>query len=108
MFNNMLVPKYVQLQNIIKEKIITKQYSDGEKIPSETEFMEKYSVTRTTIRKALSNLVYEGLLRKEQGKGTFVSFHDITHSMWNFSGFTDYARSKEEIPVSKVLCRPCQ
>ena len=77
MFNNMLVPKYVQLQNIIKEKIITKQYSDGEKIPSETEFMEKYSVTRTTIRKALSNLVYEGLLRKEQGKGTFVSFFMI-------------------------------
>jgi GntR family transcriptional regulator len=101
--NNIAVPKYVQLQNIIKDKIITKQYHDGDKIPSETELMETYSVTRTTIRKALSNLVYEGLLRKEQGRGTFVSFQDITHSMWNFSGFTDYAMSKERIPVSRVL-----
>ncbi len=103
MLNSIAVPKYVQLQNIIKDKIITKEYPDGTKIPSETELMETYSVTRTTIRKALSNLVYEGLLRKEQGKGTFVSFQDITHSMWNFSGFTDYARSKEQLPLSKVL-----
>ena len=103
MLSDLTVPKYVQLQNIIKDKIIAREYQDGEKIPSETELMKTYAVTRTTIRKALSNLVYEGLLRKEQGKGTFVSFQDITHSIWNFSGFTDYARSKESVPVSRVL-----
>lgn len=105
MLNNASVPKYVQLQNIIKENIITKKYHDGDMIPSEPQLMEMYSVTRTTIRKALSNLVHEGLLRKEQGKGTFVSFQDITQSMWNFSGFTDYARSKDQVPVSHVLSK---
>ncbi|QXE17637.1 GntR family transcriptional regulator [Clostridium sp. 001] len=100
---NSLVPLYAQLQRIIRDSIINEIYKDGEKIPSESEFVEKYSITRTTIRKAISNLVNEGLLYKVHGKGTFVSLRKTKYNVWNFSGFTDYITKRQETPVSKVL-----
>lgn len=100
---NSLVPLYAQLQRIIRDAIINEIYKDGEKIPSENEFVEKYSITRTTIRKAISNLVNEGLLYKVHGKGTFVSLRKTKYNVWNFSGFTDYITKRQETPVSKVL-----
>lgn len=97
------VPLYVQLQNIIRDDIICGKYKEGEIIPSETEMMKTYDVTRTTIRKAIANLVDEALLMKLHGKGTMVCLREMKHNIWNFSGFTDYARKKNEIPVSQVL-----
>ena len=95
--------KYVQLQNTLRAEILQGKYLNGDKIPSEPQLMKQYHVTRTTIRKALENLVQEGLLHKEHGRGTFVDLRPINHSMWNFSGFTDYARSRRCEVVSKVL-----
>ncbi|OAA91766.1 GntR family transcriptional regulator [Clostridium ljungdahlii] len=103
MIDNYSIPKYVQLQNIIKQDIISGKYKNGDMIPSESNLMKKYCVTRTTIRKAISNLSNAGLVKQVQGKGTFVNLCDIKHNMWNFGGFTDYAINKYEIPVSKVL-----
>lgn len=97
------VPLYVQLQNIIRGDIVSGNYKEGEIIPSETEMMKTYQVTRTTIRKAIANLVDEALLMKLHGKGTVVCLREMKHNIWNFSGFTDYARKKNEIPVSRVL-----
>lgn len=95
--------KYVQLQNTLRAEILQGKYLNGDKIPSEPQLMRQYHVTRTTIRKALENLVQEGLLHKEHGRGTFVDLRPINHSMWNFSGFTDYARSRRCEVISKVL-----
>lgn len=98
---NSHIPKYIQLKDIIRNDILKQRYKNGEAIPSEPKLMEIYGVTRTTIRKALSHLVNEGLLQKIQGKGTFVNFHPIKQSMWNFSGFTNYAQAKGKTPISK-------
>ncbi|MDQ6423141.1 GntR family transcriptional regulator [Paenibacillus sp. LHD-117] len=97
------VPLYVQLQNIIRSEIVSGKYKEGESIPSETEMMKTYQVTRTTIRKAIANLVDEALLVKLHGKGTMVCLREMKHNIWNFSGFTDYTRKKNEVPVSRVL-----
>ncbi|WP_019419084.1 GntR family transcriptional regulator [Paenibacillus sp. OSY-SE] len=97
------VPLYVQLQNLIRSDIISGKYKVGETIPSETEMMKLYEVTRTTIRKAIDGLVDEALLVKRHGKGTIVCLREMKHNIWNFSGFTEYARKKNEIPVSRVL-----
>ena len=97
-------PLYEQIKRMLTQSLIDGEWKAGEMIPSEVELAARFKVSQGTVRKALDELVSENILMRRQGKGTFVSFHDITHSMWNFSGFTDYARSKEEIPVSKVLC----
>lgn len=79
------------------------EFSQNDMIPSETVLAEKYDITRTTVRRAISELVNENLLRKEHGKGTFVSLKPVTYSMWNFSSFTDYVQKKGKLPVSKIL-----
>ncbi|EHQ63878.1 GntR family transcriptional regulator [Paenibacillus dendritiformis] len=100
---NDYTPLYVQLQRIIRQDIIRGKYKEGDMIPSEAQMMKLYGVTRTTIRKAISDLVNEGLLRQVQGKGNFVCLREVKQNIWNFSGFTDYVTKKNETPVSKVL-----
>jgi DNA-binding GntR family transcriptional regulator len=100
---NSAIPIYLQLKHILKGSIMSGEYSQNEMIPSETQLAEIYQITRTTVRRAIAELVQEGLLRKEHGKGTYVSLKPVTYSMWNFSSFTDYVQKKGKIPVSKIL-----
>ena len=67
-----ITPKFLQLNQHIKSQIIAGKYKVGEKIPSERYLSEKYSLNCTTVNKAISSLVTEGLLEREHGRGTFV------------------------------------
>lgn len=98
-----VVPLYAQLERILREKILKGEFKDGDPIPSETELTKTYNITRTTVRKAIGNLVQEGLLHQVHGKGTFVRLQEVKYNIWNFEGFTDYLRKRGEHPVSRVL-----
>lgn len=67
------LPLYYQLKEIIKKSIREGQYKLYERIPSENQLVAKYGVSRNTVRQALTELVNEGWLFREQGKGTFCS-----------------------------------
>lgn len=67
-----LTPLYQQLMEEIKEAIERGKYKCEEKIPSEPELSEMYSVSRITVRRAVDELCAEGYLIKKQGKGTYV------------------------------------
>lgn len=66
-------PKYFTLMEELKEKIISGRIQPGEKLPSETQFTVQYSLSRHTVRKALSLLEQEGYIEACHGKGTFCS-----------------------------------
>lgn len=100
---NSSTPIYIQLKNILKLSIMTGKIGENEMIPSETQLAEHYQITRTTVRRAISELVNENILRKEHGKGSFVCLKPISYTMWNFSSFTDYVQRKDKIPVSRIL-----
>lgn len=63
---------YIQLKDAFRERIRTANWSAGSQIPSEAELCGIFGVSKITVRQAVSGLVDEGLLRKVQGKGTFV------------------------------------
>jgi DNA-binding LacI/PurR family transcriptional regulator len=63
---------YEQIKENILNRITSGEYKTDEKIPSERELCELYSVSRTTIRKAIDELVAEGILTRKSGRGTFV------------------------------------
>ncbi len=67
------VPLYYQLKEDIKGKISGGRYPRGSAIPGEFQLMDSYGVSRTTVLRAVSELVNEGLLSRVHGKGTFVS-----------------------------------
>ncbi len=100
---NSAIPLYIQLAKIVRDDIVSGVYKEGDLIPSEAQMAHKYQITRTTIRRAIADLVNEGLLSQVHGKGTYVCFKEVTYNVWNFGGFTDYISSRAETPHSIVL-----
>ncbi len=68
-----VAPKYHQVKMDIYSKIADGTYKPKQPLPTEREYMQRYGISRITIRKALDDLANEGYLTKIQGKGTFVS-----------------------------------
>ena len=66
-------PVYYKLQSEIKDKIERGKWKSGMMIPPERVFVEENGVSIGTVKKAITNLVNEGLLYRVQGKGTFVT-----------------------------------
>jgi len=66
------IPVYYQLKEIIREKIEIGELKIGEKITSENKLSEIYQISRMTVRQAIKELVGEGLLYRDKGRGTFV------------------------------------
>lgn len=66
------------VSNVIRSKIYAKELGPHDRIPSEHQLMEEFSVSRGTVRKAIKTLVDEGLLVQEHGRGTFVSEPSVT------------------------------
>ena len=63
---------YVQLSEILKRKIENKEWGVGSQIPTEEDLCKMYDVSRATVRAAVLELVRQGYLFRQQGKGTFV------------------------------------
>lgn len=75
------LPKYYQLKEIIRAQIKKNRFSLGSKFPSEREWMSQYKVSRATVRQALGELEREGILLREQGKGTFLASPEVKSSV---------------------------
>lgn len=85
--------KYYRIQKFIKKRIQLGDYPVGSYLPSENDICEKFSTTRTTVRKALDELLREGFIEKEQGKGSRVVERRKSLGLLTvkgFSGATDY------------------
>jgi len=72
-------PLYVQIQEHFKNLILSNELKQNDKIPSEKEVMEQFSVSRITVANALMQLAKDGWIYRVPGRGSFVSedIHDI-------------------------------
>jgi len=73
------LPLYAQLKKILLHKIHSGEWQAGELIPSEHELEQHYSVSRTTIRQTLNELVIDGYLVRQRGRGTFIAQPKIAY-----------------------------
>ena len=64
---------YVQIYTILKEKITGREWTVGERIPTEDDLCKTYEVSKVTVREAIHELVREGYLNRQQGKGTYIT-----------------------------------
>lgn len=63
---------YIQLLEIVRKKIESGEWPVGSQIPTEEELCKMFSVSRATVRSAILELVRQGYLKRQQGKGTFI------------------------------------
>jgi GntR family transcriptional regulator len=97
------LPRYYQLREIIRERIVSGEWEPGSLIPSERELCERYGISRMTARQSITELVNEGLLYREQGKGTYVGQPRIAQQLLRLTGFTEDMQSRSHRPGAKVL-----
>jgi GntR family transcriptional regulator len=98
---NSPIPVYYQLKEMIKEKITKGTWQVGQCIASERELTEAYGVSRMTVRQALGELVQEGLLVREKGKGTFVCEPKVKQE--DMMSFSDIIKKAGRSLITKVL-----
>jgi GntR family transcriptional regulator len=66
------IPKYYQLERILRNRISNREIKPNELFPTEMELCEEFDVSRATVRQAIRSLELDGLVRREQGRGTSV------------------------------------
>lgn len=97
------LPRYYQLMEIVREQIRTGAWQPGAAIPSERELCEQHGISRMTARQAIIELVHDGLLYREQGRGTFVAKPRIAQHLLSLTGFTQDMQAREVRPGAQVL-----
>ena len=82
------IPYYHQLKMYITTEIESGNWTPEQKLPSETEFCERFGISRTVVRQAIKELQNEGYLSTEKGKGTFIASPKITEGfVQSLTGF---------------------
>ncbi|PZG05164.1 GntR family transcriptional regulator [Nonomuraea aridisoli] len=94
--------KYATLRRVLAELIDTRM-APHDPLPSERELMQRYGVSRMTVRQAVEGLVRDGRVYRVQGAGTFVTdAGKITKSL-TFSSFSEDIRARRMVPGGKLL-----
>ena len=93
------LPLYYQLKEVLKQQIQAGHLAPHTAIPSEPELVAQYHVSRATVRQALTELVHEGLLYRQHGRGTFVCEPRVQQqSISELTSFTEELRRQGKRP----------
>ena len=104
--SNSPLPLYFQIKEDLKSKIENGILNEGEYLPSEFKLMERYGVSRPTIRQAVENLCQENFLEKQRGIGTMVKSKNSrlsTRNLGDLLNFNEEAQKKSYISSTDVL-----
>ncbi|PLS02063.1 GntR family transcriptional regulator [Neobacillus cucumis] len=102
-YKNSPIPIYYQLEELIKGLIEKGDLKPGDALPPEREYAEKYQISRMTVRQAFTDLVNEGYLFRQQGKGTFVAERKIEQGLQGLTSFTEDMKSRGLKPGNKLI-----
>lgn len=98
------IPLYFQLKQLILSEIKNGNYKSGDMIPTENEISDAFSISRTTVRQAVTELVQEGWLYRVKSKGTFVSLPKINQDfIKKLESFNDQILRSGMEPSTEVL-----
>jgi GntR family transcriptional regulator len=97
------VPLYTQIKETLRAKIIDGTYVAHQRLPSESEMINAFGVSRITVRQAMNDLQKEGLLFKVHGKGTFVAMPKVSQELTHLQGFGEAMRLLGHETFSEVF-----
>lgn len=97
------VAKYKTISDDIAQKIERKSLAPGDRVPSENEIRDTYSVSNTTARKALHELEIRGYVVRVKGRGTFVRQRAVERSANRILSFTKNILQAGRTPSTQVL-----
>jgi len=93
----------MQVEDALSARIASGALPVGERLPSEDELTQEFSVSRTTVRTTIQNLVRRGLVEIRRGKGTFVAQPKITQELTELTGFVEDMHALGRHATARVL-----
>ncbi|MBD2230496.1 GntR family transcriptional regulator [Phormidium tenue] len=97
----MATPLHVSISEKLRHQIEAGEYQSGDRLPSEHQLMETFSVSRITARQAVANLVSQGLAIAYRGKGVFVTPQKkVTYSLSTPLVFLEQDMARQGIAFS--------
>lgn len=95
--------EYQRISEELRQQIAGGVWQAGDQLPGEHELMDTFGVSRNTIRRALDALSKSNLVRRQQGKGTFVSEQGVSHVLGDLRSFTTIMQDLGKLPgIAKV------
>lgn len=96
------LPLYQRLRDQLAEQIANNRWRPGEAIPTEAALSAEYQLSTGTVRKAIDALVSEGILERQQGRGTFIRRAQFQSSLFRFFRFQTVS-GERQVPESRIL-----
>ncbi|MBT9466255.1 GntR family transcriptional regulator [Hydrogenophaga sp.] len=96
-------PLYEQIKEILRARVLDGTYKPHAQMPSESEMMSAFNVSRITVRQALSDLQNEGLVFRIHGKGTFVAKPKAFQDLGKLQGFGEAMRQMGYETFARVV-----
>ena len=92
-----------QIAGAIEEDITSRRFAPGGRLPTEQELATRFDVNRHTLRRAVAALEEKGLVRIEQGRGTFVQGGAIDYSVGRRTRFSENIRRQAREPSGRLI-----
>ncbi len=97
------LPRFKEIEQELRQRIIANQWPPGAKLPSEAELISEFGVSRITVRQALAGLHNGGLIEKVNGKGSFVTRPSDAPDLGPISGFYEAGRARGKVAYGKLV-----
>jgi GntR family phosphonate transport system transcriptional regulator len=92
-----------QIQQALEAEIASGRHSPGARLPTEAELSTRFAVNRHTVRRAMEELEGRGLVRIEQGRGSFVAEDVVDYRLGPRTRFSENVRRQNREPAGRIL-----
>ena len=92
-----------QIAETLEKDIREQVFAPGQKMPTEAELAGRFAVNRHTLRRGIAFLEQEGVLRVEQGRGTFVQERMVDYKLGKRTRFSENIQKQSRIPSGELV-----
>jgi len=96
------IPNYYRVEKFLRDQLGTGALKPGDPIPPESQLAQQFGISRMTVRQAFSRLVFEGLIVRQRGRGSFVAEPRLEHTKM-FLSFEEEMRARGSKTAHRLL-----
>src|SRR5437868_13801414 len=97
------LPLYERVESVLAGDIADGSLPPETQLPPEEGLIARFKVSRTTVRKAIQNLIERGLVEIRRGRGTFVTQPKIMQELTELTGFVEDMQALGRTPTARLL-----
>jgi GntR family transcriptional regulator len=96
------IPSYYRVEEFLRGRIRSGKLKPGDPVPPESHLVQQFGISRMTVRQALARLVFEGVIERHRGRGSFVAEPRLLHTKM-FLSFEEEMRARGARTAIKLL-----